>query len=66
MNKEDKAAATLRMRVREIQLLGGRTDGNSPNSNAASSSHSSTANSNSNSHSAITADTEEPADDLPF
>ena len=34
MNKENQAAATLRMRVREIQLLGGRSEGNAGNSNS--------------------------------
>ena len=60
MNKENQAAATLRMRVREIQLLGGRSDGNAGNSNSTSSS------SSANTNSAVTADIEEAADDLPF
>ncbi len=61
MNKENQAAATLRMRVRDIQLLGGRSDANTGNSNSSSSSSSST-----NNNAAVTADMEEPADDLPF
>ncbi len=61
MNKDNQAAATLRMRVRDIQLLGGRTDGNSGSSNSSSNS-----NYNSNSNTPVTADIEEPADDLPF
>jgi single-strand DNA-binding protein len=61
MNKEGQAAATLRMRVRDIQLLGGRTDANAGNSNASTSSSSSTP-----ANSAVTANAEEAADDLPF
>ena len=41
MNKENQAAATLRMRVRDIQLLGGRTDNNPGSSNSNSSTSSS-------------------------
>lgn len=61
MNKEGQAAATLRMRVRDIQLLGGRTDANAGNSNSSTSSSSST-----HTNSAVTANVEEAADDLPF
>ncbi len=63
MNKENQAAATLRMRVRDIQLLGGKTDSNE--SQADSGSYSSQS-SSSNSSTGVTADTEESADDLPF
>ena len=70
MNKENQAAATLRMRVREIQLLGGRTDGTPGNANVASASSSSSSSSgsgyNTNANKPVTADMEEPADDLPF
>ena len=67
MNKENQAAATLRMRVREIQLLGGRTDANPGNTNAASSSSSSSgSNYNTNSNKPVTAEMEDAADDLPF
>lgn len=64
LNKENQPSATLRMRVRDIQLLGGRTDGN-PSNNAGSNSTSA------NTTSATTPQTtpstvEEPADDLPF
>ncbi len=58
MNKENQAAATLRMRVRDIQLLGGRTDNNQENTNTNSSS--------SSVNKPATADMGEPADDLPF
>ncbi len=58
MNKENQAAATLRMRVRDIQLLGGRTDNNQGSTNSNSSF--------SNTNSPVAADMEEPADDLPF
>lgn len=64
MNKDNQAAATLRMRVREIQLLGGRSDSNTENSSSGSSSAAS--NYNSNSGKPVTADVEEAADDLPF
>ena len=61
-NKDNQPAATLRMRVRDLQLLGGNIDGSHGNSNASSSSSSSYSNSNAR----VTADIEEPADDLPF
>ena len=64
-NKENQPAATLRMRVRDLQLLGGNTDGNSGISNAGSSSNQSSSYS-SNTNSAVTADGHEAADDLPF
>jgi single-strand DNA-binding protein len=68
MNKENQAAATLRMRVREIQLLGGRTDANQGNTNVASSSSSSSSGSNynTNSNRPVAAEMEDTADDLPF
>lgn len=67
-NKENQPAATLRMRVRDLQLLGGNTDGGGgqSNSNNYSSSSSTSSSANTNSNSAVTADMEEPADDLPF
>ena len=70
-NKENQPAATLRMRVRDLQLLGGNIDGSQGNpgsyaSAPASSSSSSGSNYNTNSNKTITADMEEPADDLPF
>ena len=61
-NKDNQAAATLRMRVRDLQLLGGNTDGGQDNSYQQSSSSSSS----SNNRTGATADMEEPADDLPF
>lgn len=64
-NKENQPAATLRMRVRDLQLLGGNTDGNSGISNEGSSSNQSSSYS-SNTNSAVTADGHEAADDLPF
>ncbi len=71
-NKENMPAATLRMRVRDIQLLGGNIDGSPGNhssdgsSAASSSSSSATSNYNSNSNRPVAAAMEEPADDLPF
>ena len=59
-NRDNQPAATLRLRVRDLQLLGGNTDGNQGNSNAYGSQTSS------NSSSEATADIEEAADDLPF
>jgi single-strand DNA-binding protein len=58
LNKENQPSATLRMRVRDIQLLGGKTDGASPVSNPVSSSASVV--------SKPAAPVQEPADDLPF
>jgi single-strand DNA-binding protein len=39
MNKDNQAAATLRMRVQTIQLLGSRQGGDNQNSNAGSNSY---------------------------
>jgi single-strand DNA-binding protein len=61
-NKDNQAAATLRVRVRDLQLLGGNIDGSQGNTNTTSSSSSSYSNNNAR----VTADVEEPADDLPF
>lgn len=61
-NKDGQPAATLRVRVRDLQLLGGNIDGIQGNSNASSSSSSSYSNTNTR----VTADMEEAADDLPF
>jgi len=61
-NKENQPAATLRMRVRDLQLLGGNIDGTQGNSNTSSSS----SYSNTNTNTRVTADMEEAADDLPF
>ncbi|MEP6948908.1 MAG: single-stranded DNA-binding protein [Ginsengibacter sp.] len=69
-NKDGQPAATLRVRVRDLQLLGGNIDGSQGNSNASnyasnSSSSSSPSNTSSN-NTRVTADMEEAADDLPF
>ncbi len=64
-NKDGQQAATLRVRVRDLQLLGGNTDGNSGGSNSNYQSSSSSSSSSNNS-AGVTADMEEPADDLPF
>ncbi len=67
LNKENQPSATLRMRVRDIQLLGGRTDSGSGSSNSSSSSSSSSgSNYNSNSNTPVSAEMEDAADDLPF
>jgi single-strand DNA-binding protein len=72
-NKENQPAAIIKLRVRDLQLLGGNTDeGQSNNSGSYSSSSpsSSLGNSNYNTSSQstkpVTAEMEEPADDLPF
>lgn len=57
-NKDNQPASSLKMRVRDIQLLGGKPDGNS-GSNSFSSSNPQ----NATSEAALS---EEPADDLPF
>ena len=62
-NKENQPAATLRMRVRDLQLLGGNTDGSQGSSNTSTSTSSY---SSPNTKAAVNADMEEPADDLPF
>ena len=62
MNKDNQASATLRMRVQNVQLLGGSKEGaqNGQNNQPAMSEAYSTNNSN------RMAETSEPADDLPF
>jgi single-strand DNA-binding protein len=62
MNKDNQAAATLRMRVQNVQLLGGNKEGGqSGQSNQPAMSEASSIN-NSN----RAAEASEPADDLPF
>ena len=62
MNKDNQAAATLRMRVQNVQLLGSKNEGGQiGQSNQPAMSEASSMN-NSN----RTAETSEPADDLPF
>jgi single-strand DNA-binding protein len=62
MNKDNQAAATLRLRVQNIQLLGSKNESgqNGQNYQPANSEASSMSNSN------RMAATSEPADDLPF
>lgn len=61
LNKENQPSATLRMRVRDIQLLGGKTDGSTSGNNSGSSAAATPVSAQAN-----TARVEEPADDLPF
>lgn len=61
-NKEGQNAATLRLRVFNLQLLGGNTE--SSHSDSQSSTPASSASSNSSQ--APASSVEEPADDLPF
>ncbi len=60
MNKDNQAAATLRMRVQNVQLLGSKNEGGQ--NNPAPSSSGNTQMSNTNKSMEIS----EPADDLPF
>ncbi|MBA2562849.1 MAG: single-stranded DNA-binding protein [Chitinophagaceae bacterium] len=62
MNKDNQAAATLRMRIQNVQLLGSKNEGgqSGQNNQPAMSEASSMNNSN------RAAEASEPADDLPF
>ncbi len=62
MNKDNQAAATLRMRIQNVQLLGSKNEGgqSGQNNQPAMSEASSINNSN------RAAEASEPADDLPF
>lgn len=65
LNKENQPSATLKMRVRDVQLLGGRVDTNSSgNNNFGASTAETPANRVNTSQSQ--SQVEEPADDLPF
>ncbi len=64
-NKENQPAATLRLRVRDLQLLSGNSEGSQENSNPALSSNSNY-NSGSVSTKPVAADSDDAADDLPF
>lgn len=66
MNKENQAAATLKMSVFRIQLLGSKNDSQSGNIQQNSSYQNSSSSSNSNSNQNVSSAIEEPADDLPF
>ena len=64
-NKDNQPAATIKLRVRDLQLLGGSLDGGQENSNAGSSSNSNY-NSGSVSTKPVAANLDDAADDLPF
>jgi len=68
MNKENQAAATLRMRVQNIQLLGSRQGGDNPNpnSNTGSNSFAAPASTPAARPAAAAPVPEAAADDLPF
>ncbi|MEO6720182.1 MAG: single-stranded DNA-binding protein [Ferruginibacter sp.] len=68
MNRDNQAAATLRMRVQSIQLLGGKSDSQGTNSNAGASSNLNYSNSSSSSQSSAPVSSQPiiAADDLPF
>ncbi|MBA2563190.1 MAG: single-stranded DNA-binding protein [Chitinophagaceae bacterium] len=62
MNKDNQAAATLRLRVQNIQLLGSKNEGGQSGQNYQPAMSEASSVNNSNQMSA----TSEPADDLPF
>jgi single-strand DNA-binding protein len=66
LNKDNQPSATLRMRVRDVQLLGGRADGNPSGNVGSGSSAEAPANRGNTSQQQQHAQVEEPADDLPF
>lgn len=66
MNKDNQAAATLRMRVQTIQLLGSRQGGDNQNSNAGSNSYAAAAGTPAPRPAQPAPVPEAAADDLPF
>ena len=64
MNKENQAAATLKMNVFRVQLLGSKNDNQGGGSQQNTSYQPSSGSSNVNQN--VVAQAEEPADDLPF
>lgn len=65
LNKENQPAATLRMRVQNLQLLGGNEGGQS-NNNGGQAMASSSSNPASSNNTSRMSEMSEPADDLPF
>jgi single-strand DNA-binding protein len=65
LNKENQNAASLKMRVMQVQLLGSNKNENQGGSQQQNSSYQSSNNS-SNVSQAAASQVEEPADDLPF
>lgn len=65
MNKENQAAASLKMNVFRIQLLGSKND-NQGGSAQQNSSYQNSSNTNTNVNQQVPSAVEEPADDLPF
>ena len=66
MNKDNQAAATLRMRVQNIQLLGSRQGGDNPGSNTGNSSFAAPASAPAARPAQTAPVPEAAADDLPF
>lgn len=64
-NKDNQPAATLRMRVRDLQLLGGNVEGGQGNFDAAAPT-SASANYAGSTNRPVAAEVEDGADDLPF
>ena len=65
-NKDGQPTATLRLRVFNLQLLGGGNESNQPDHDQASTSSISSSSQSSNVSSPAASHVEEPADDLPF
>jgi single-strand DNA-binding protein len=70
MNKDNQASATLRLRVRDIQLLGGKTGESGSNDSYQRSNENYQSNTGSQKanpgNNRVETQVEEPADDLPF
>lgn len=66
LNKENQPAATLRMRVQNLQLLGGGDGAPQTNGNSQPMAASNFSGSNSQSNATRMSEISEPADDLPF
>ena len=64
-NKENQPVASLKMKVFNIQLLGGKSDGNQGGSNQQNASYQTTS-PTSTANQPTASQVEEPADDLPF
>ena len=66
LSKENKNAASLKLKVFQIQLLGGKNDNQGGNTQPNSSYQSTSSSAATNANQRVDATVEEPADDLPF
>ena len=66
LNKDNLNAASLKMKVFQVQLLGSKNDNQSGGSQQNASYQSSNTSTNTNANQLATSDVEEAADDLPF